>query len=444
MGVMRWGSTGTGPGLACACALAGGLWVSPLLLGAEEPPEPPSDDASILGAPAAFDLSADANERVVLPAGTTLHKAPAPRAPSLVRLDVDVELIVLDRRGAWLEVRFDGIDGWARADGNDGTPTRDLLPETLPESLKPSGLDPKRLADVIGRLRGEPESLTMGPYRLHTDIPDNRHRRRLLAIGRRIDEAFARRYGIEVPPPTNEAVVISGSDDVYRDIADDHPEIADLGSLGHAGGGIAVLFVGDRPPRHVESSLVHEVVHLVTRRAFGLELPIWLEEAIAEDLGYCDIDDDGKLVLGSTSTLAPSRQSRVTAKGVFVVEREAGGASALRDLRENWLPGRRPSLETLIDLPRDAFLQRNRALHYALAAFFLRFLLDGGDPGLSNGIRAFLGEVARGGDVGTAQLRRHLGTDWATLEDEFVRWLRTPSKRRSSGPDRGGTSPGAR
>jgi len=63
-------------------------------------------------------------------------------------------------------------------------------------------------------------------------------------------------------------------------------------------------------------------------------------------------------------------------------------------------------------------------MHYATAAFFVRYLIEGEGGALAPAFRRFLAGVASGGVVDGEALRRETGRSWAELERGLRGWVR--------------------
>jgi len=391
-----------------------------LVAAAQEPPPSP-----VLGAPAAFDRQAVEQQHLRLAAGTAIHQAAARRTPLIARLEAATELPVVDRRGPWAQVRYRGRLGWVLVD--EAALDRSLpAAPSLPAVLRPPPVAAERLDAARRHLGPQRSSRTVAGYVLESDADDAALLDRLARLLGRLDAAFAARSGLTPPPPNGELIAVFARRDAYLAFAAADPQLPQVEVVGHASGGVAALAAEGRPPRHLESLLAHEVAHLIIRRTLGLNLPPWLEEGLAEDLAYCRIDDDGTPLLGSVNDLPPvrlaARTFAVADGAVFFAERRAGGRAALRELRAGLR--RLPSLAELTALDAAAFVGDGRRLHYAAGGFLVRYLLDGGDPRLAAGFRAFLAAVASGDEAGGAALAKRLGRDLPALDRGFRRWLR--------------------
>ncbi len=134
---------------------------------------------------------------------------------------------------------------------------------------------------------------------------------------------------------------------------------------------MVATFRGLRQMTELLGTLVHELVHLLNRRAIGPALPSWLDEGLADDLGASRIDPDGRLWPGTWSRTLDAHENEI---------RISGGEAALRDLADVFGPdGSAPGrldLGAMLALEWEEFVAEQGAeLHYAAAAAFIRMLL---------------------------------------------------------------------
>ncbi len=423
-----------GPGLITLLLLAAAA-------GAQEPGTPAADrsgDRPILGAPPAFDLGSG-EERIRLEAETALRQEPAPRSPVLVRLDFAAELPVLERRGGWVRVRSGGLAGWVSLDPTAEDSADGFFRLTL------DGPDPAALERARRHLPAGTAATELGPYALYTDVADRRQLAELARLAATLPQLFHRRFGLAAVPAGGETVVIYAREAAYQAYIEGEGDPSLRDSAGRATAGLAVLHAGQRLPGELRSVMVHEIVHLLTYRALGHDLPPWLTEGLAEDLAFCRVSRSGELVFGSLDTWSSSRTVPTIGRGGRIVTgvetRTSGPRLALDGLRQEWSRSRRPTLAELLTLSELEFLAADqRSLHYWMSAFWVRFLLadgpssrgsssrDSSSRGPSSrpadAFRAFLAAVARGEEVDAVSLRRRLGATWEELETAWGKWLR--------------------
>jgi hypothetical protein len=366
-------------------------------------------------------------ERVWVAAGEPLRGAPEEGAAERGRLDRYLYLPVRERRGEWARVGSPQGEGWVRPfDGRAGARRgeADAVPwegepplgrATVPPGPLPGrAADPAALAAAADLLGVGGPAGRLGPYALYTDVP----RGRLFALDRLaagVEPVYRARYG-RVPLGTpREAVVLFDREEDYRRLQAADSVLAGLPAAGHTARGLVAAFVGGQGPGEVAATLVHELAHLLNRRALGPSLPPWLDEGIADDLAGSEV--------GPTGELRPGRI------GGRVLEHPArlefhGAVAALRQVDEAYASGHAVPLARLTAMEWEEFVgSDDRGLHYAQASFFVRYLLDGGDPELAAGFRRFLDAVADGGAPNGEALRAGLGRSWGELEAGMAAWV---------------------
>jgi hypothetical protein len=432
-------------------------------------------------------------ERVRVAASVALREVASPVARVLVRLEEAAELPVLDRSGSWVRVAAGGRTGWvdlaaveaaggeegggpAAAGGEgsagaasgsgsagavggrqDGSTRASPAPSSAPggdvsetavgggaaaggsaPELVPVTSDPAAalLAAARAALGSEVQELVWGRFSLLTDRPEHS----LIAIGERVAAALpalhARRYGLEAGevearagdgallPPRLGTIVLFGRDADYRAVlATLAGDLVATDLAGHAGGGVAVLPLGGRTARQAAGTLIHEIAHLLNQRAFGPELPAWLDEGLAGDLELVEVGSGGELIESRWAEGSSGYRGRRTRTGPLVaLDRLLGDAAR----------GRLETLPDLMALDRTTLVASpRRAELYALAALWVRFLLD--DPARAAGFRRFLPALATTApppaDGGATLLAETLATDLPALERPFRRWLQDLARR---------------
>ncbi len=384
--------------------------------------EPPGE--TILGAPSAFDLG-EPPELLRVEAGTAIRSRPERRAPVLERLGFATELPVEERRDSWVLVRRGSLKGWVWTLADEAQePAQQAVGFLVAEG--PASEDLARARAYLG---ADAVEAKLGPYRLFTDVDRPRLLERLASLAQQLPTVFRQRYGLSAEPAADETVVLYDREESYADYVENETEASLHDSAGRALDGLAVLAVGSRPANQVGSLLVHELTHLLTYRAFAVELPFWLSEGLAEDLAMSRIDGSGELMLGTLASWQsvsgmPSRGAGPRGRWV------SGPEIALAGLREAWNQPRRPSLATLLQLSRQGFTEPgNRSLNYWMSAFWVRYLLA--EHGAA--FRAFLANVAKVGGADAAVLGSHLGLPWDDLEEHWGFWLRGQGPWKKSG-----------
>ena len=282
-------------------------------------------------------------------------------------------------------------------------------PSRVAEPVRPLAAlaaDPARRQRALELLGAAAVEDAIGPYLYLGDAPAPERWSRLASA---LDGAFRERTGqtpIGEPAETVIALVDAG---VYRALKAQEPRLAGLEATGHAGAGLAVLLRSESAESD-ESTLVHELVHLVSRRALGPALPPWLDEGLAEDLAQTPFDEVSRFRLGGL-------RSEIVRSGRRI---ELRGAVAGLDLLASALArGEARPLRELVELDWERFVGGGAATRYAHALFLVRFLHDGGDPRLTAGFRGFLAGIAAGGSADRAALERSLGESLDALEPRF-------------------------
>lgn len=258
--------------------------------------------------------------------------------------------------------------------------------------------------------------IVLGPYVTTTDVTDEALLRRLDGLAREVEGAYQRRYGLTPVGEAREAVVLYRREADYRRLANEDSRIAALASAGHTSQGLVLLFAGGRTDAEVGATLVHELVHLLNRRALGPALPPWLDEGLAEDLAMSRATAEGRLETGTLGGSAIDAGDRIDLRGGL-----AAALTAQRALDG----GRLPRVQTLLDSHWEEFVNAGRDERYDAACFLVRYLLDGEGGAMREAFRGYLAGVAAGGSVESEELRRRLDRPWPLLDLGWHAWLRS-------------------
>ncbi len=355
-------------------------------------------------------------------AGTVIRRAPSAKAPRVAVLAEPATLPRIGQQGAWVEVRWENKTGWvslAGQPGGDGTEPLlgSAAAPTHPVAARTA--EPERLARARGLIGAAAEKpaksgARLGPYALLTDLATPERIAFLARVAAQVETTYRERYGQAPIGAPAETVVLFEREGTYRAYQDSEGALAGAEASGHSGYGLVAIWDGDRPTREIAETLVHEIVHLLNRRAIGPQLPPWLDEGLADDLAHSRIGDDGALdaaTLGGTAFKAGARIQYF------------GARAALRQLVEAQGEGTAPSLPDLLAMPWERFVADGADLHYAQASFFVRYLLAGESGALALRFRAFLGSVAAGGEPSAEALERALGWGWPELGAGFRAWV---------------------
>jgi hypothetical protein len=392
------------------------------------------EEEVILGRPTAG-FEDPSRERVTVEAGARIRLDPDVRSPSLAVVDVASELVVLERRGAWVRVRYAGLNGWWLGDV-----TADNVPEEAGGAPRSGWVGPgselERLIHAREILGIGDQLSTLGPYGLLTDLDDEALLEFLGSVAREVPGAYQQRYSVGPGEPAHDVVVLFATEEAYRDYQSREAAIAGLQFPGHAVRGVAALFVGDSRRESVAGLLVHELTHLLNRHALGDGIPAWLEEGLADGLAFSRIDASGRLEASRLGGGSSVNQERLWlaggSVGTVTTQELSGPRAALSGLVEAMNEGRAPQLSVVVELPWSQFVAPDRcALHYAQAGFFVRYLLDAEKGRWAAGFHAYLAAVAGGGSGDGAALLEALSGSWVELEEGFQSWVRRQGRRMS-------------
>ena len=364
---------------------------------------------------------ANARPQVWLEAGTRVRAAPAPDSSETATIELFGNYSVIESRGDWYRIsRYfaDGrvIQGWVLLEGYE-EPTADRLRRPAPVlPLAAVASDPSDLRRARSLMsRGGVEG-RCGPYSLHTDQAAAVRDLCGPLVGE-LEEVYRQRFGLTPVGEPAEAILMFGSRDAYRAfVAEDGRIPADKSGHAVPARGYVALYTEDQPVEAVASTLVHELTHLINRRALGPALPPWLSEGLADDLAESRIGDSGRLIPGVLGGFSVASDGYV---------RHFGGLVSVRRLAEVLDGEGLPNLRQLVQMDWDEFHAGSEAtLLYALSSSWVRFLLSdalGSDPA---GFRSFLSAVSEGESLDPGLLEQHLDSDWELLEARFRAWLR--------------------
>lgn len=278
-------------------------------------------------------------------------------------------------------------------------------PPARPPAGRPASRPDSQALAAARRHLGQPLRETgCGGYRLLTDLAVARIAPICSRAVAGLDEAYAALYGVAPVGRPAEAVLLFADEGSFRRFVSD-----DGGAAGYAGyavgaRGFAALAAGARSDDELASTLIHELTHLVSRRALGPDLPPWLSEGLADGVG-------------DAATAAGLAEPRGFDGVGFQVER----------LRGAYRLGRAASLERLVALRWGEFDARTVSFDYEQSALLVRFLLAEED--LAPRFRGYLATLAGGERYDPAALGRRLGSSWSELDERFRTWIEGPESR---------------
>ena len=248
--------------------------------------------------------------RVSVGTGETLFVEPG--GALVARTETAVNLAV-DRVGSgdWVRVVFDDRKLWLRAPQfTGGEPPLGSAPEPvrpLPaEKLSASSLD---LARTLWT--GPEVSANASPYQVLGDTPRVRSVAAVCAGPlRQLDADFEALTGVAARWQARETLLVFATRDAYHEFLASGPlPTSDPAGIARPSQGFAATHVEGLSEARVCEVLVHEAVHLTSRRAFGPQLPPWLAEGIAALLekqvgpGLTQVEDSRKAGAAKISLL---------------------------------------------------------------------------------------------------------------------------------------------
>ncbi len=351
----------------------------------------------------------------VLP-GMELKSRASADAPTVFQFEKLSRAGKVENRGDWYSVDYHGREGWVHLRnydedaeipyGEEPEPVGPVAPQVPEETL---------LAATRKYLRGGERVSRLGPYALYTDSSDDELIAFLDAVVENVEAAYIKHYDRQPIGEPSEAVVLFQSDIAYRLLQRKSQRIAGLAAAGHSTKGVAALYIGSRSRSEVASTVVHELVHFINRRAVGPQLPPWLDEGLADALAQGRIDDTGALFpqdLGGR---------RLVRRNEYRFE---GGFANLWRLRESLQTGELPAVPALMSTDWQDFVRTPKVkIHYAAASFWIRYLMGGENGRYAAAFRSFLDEVAGGAPPTTTTLRTQLGEDWSVINARFRAWI---------------------
>ncbi len=222
--------------------------------------------------------------RVWIDAGAKLYALPDSGTEPLAEAKATTNPRVVEvGPGDWVRVVYRDRYLWTRAPRFTGGPPPLGSAPTPVRALPAIELDPERRADAEALFDNPAVTAAAGPHPLLSDSP-----RALSAAAlcgphvARLEREFAHLTGVEPRYPPRETLIVFSTRSAYRafSVEDRLPSYNADGYALPARGFAATFFEGQSDAK-VCSVLLHEVVHLVTRRTFGPALPPWLSEGLA-------------------------------------------------------------------------------------------------------------------------------------------------------------------
>lgn len=345
--------------------------------------------------------------------GDRLREGPSLASDVVAEATAIANVPVLEARGRWRRVRWHGAEGWVRERasgppplGNAVEPPRPLPGRPpLPELLAAA----KAVLEEAGVSQGQP-ARHLGPYLLLTDVEEPALLAQLDRAAATLEESYRARYGLEPVGAPAEAVVLFRARASYEEYV--RRTGGPRSDAGHVAGGLVALYRQGRLMEDIRTTLLHELTHLLGKRALGPALPSWLDEGMADDLAHSRVGEGGRLVPGSLS------ETTLRSGSFFETH---GGAASWELLRNQLATAGLIPLAELTALDDETFRSVTpQGLAYAESSFFIRYLLAGE---LASPFRAFLREVAAGEPATPEALLAALGASWQALDEGLAEWI---------------------
>lgn len=384
-----------------------------------EPPKPVEGSETEVLAVEIEPVDLNARSYLWVQPGSAIRAQPDAESQTLHVTRALANLPVLQATERWAQVArpVSGgppIIGWVEA---VASPVSD--PDVTPDPVLPlaaTPIGPGRLALAMQLMEEPSRRADCKPYALVSDAPSLDWLGDCRQLVANLEETYRSRYGIEPVSPAVETILVfadAAAYEVFRDIEGVRFE-AHVAHAFPSRGYVAIL-QDERTRVELVSSLIHELTHLLNRRALGPALPGWLSEGLADDLAE-------SAVLGGS--ISPGRLGGESRNAGGMVLHSGGKASLMRLQTLDQL-GTLPSFAELVRMDEDRFYAPDEAqLHYALSSFWVRYLLDQPEANRARGFRRFLAAVAAGRSIDVDLLSGHLDEDFASLERGFRLWLR--------------------
>lgn len=352
--------------------------------------------------------------------GQELLSSTGDESRTLDRLDTMAYLPVFDRDGVWAEVLHQDQRGWIDTSWEPPYARRGARRGILRQRAeKVRGNDPERLRRAWEILDTR-EEYALGPYKLYTDVQDADLLAFLDGAASRAETAYFARYGRLPSGDPERAAVLFADRAAYQSYTTDSSETLTR-SAGHAGGGVLVLFAGNNPRIELARTLVHEITHLLNNRALARNLPLWLEEGMAGDLGSVWVENSREVA--RSDLLGDSRN--------LIVQ---GAAMRLLLIQELLRTDRLPALELLWQYNYEIFHKKGfEPYAYAHSVAFVRYLVSGDEGRHAEAFRAFLKKIADGRGADPRLLMKLLGVTREELEKDFRAWIERQELRVENG-----------
>lgn len=351
-------------------------------------------------------------EPVWLEPGLRLYAEPTEASRQLAVVERYRSVVPRAVRDDWYRVEERGRLGWVRIEpriATDGEPLLGSAPApVLP--VRARAPDAEELERARALLVGETTG-RLGPYDIYTDVRNATLIHQLDRAADALEDVYRSRFGVEPVGEPAGAVVLFDRESAYRTYQSGDARLEGLPAAGHAGSGLVALFADRQETEQVTAILIHELVHLLNRRALGPALPAWLDEGLAEDLTWSRTDDFGRPIPGTWGGVELQNETRIL---------RLGGAAVRDRYRRAAASDRLIPLDELFRMEWREFVLQPDGLAYAQAGLWVRWLLDEGPKAP---FQKFLRDTARGERITEERLLETLGLSWEEMAAAVGAWV---------------------
>lgn len=342
--------------------------------------------------------------------GNTIRAEPRTEGEVQARLRSLAWLPVLDREGVWAEVVHGGERGWIDTSWQPDHPRKGARRGLLRHRTEPVRSsdwgDLVRARKILGVKRA---TVKVGAYDLLTDVEAPELIHFLDRAAAAAEDAYFARYGRLPSGNPGRTAVLFAKRQGYREFSGSNSLLAS--HFGQARTGILAFFAEGQSREELAGTLVHEITHLLNDRALAWNLPTWLEEGLATDLGSVWVED-----------------SRI----VRDLDQVRGRGLAIQSTDMRYLllgeildQGGLPSSATLMNLDYKSFHTDGKIEDWAYAHSFalVRYLLDGDAGRHRAAFLKFLKKIAGGWGADPRVLLEILDLDMRQLDRGLQAWL---------------------
>ncbi|MEE2776010.1 MAG: hypothetical protein VYE73_04525 [Acidobacteriota bacterium] len=387
-----------------------------VLLVVAQVPEDTVADPEILGTPADWSIRGVAATRptLELPAATKVFEEPS-SGSTVVMTFAGGRVPVWTTRLGWAQILVGDSVGWVEIEPTGELEVRPFPPEPAQAPPPVPYPDPELVAAARQQLSPQATHTRAGGLELHIDADDRKLVATFVTIAQQMATVYRNRYGIGSDHDLT-GVVFAFVDAAAFDAARTQILSTEARSLaGVASGGVAIVHIDRLRSPQVPRTFLHELAHLWNHHLFGGEVPVWLEEGIAEDLALSTMTSDGKI-----NTERVAKQVHRDGPLTIVPATTAIIATLTRQAQRDELT----SSAELLEMDQASFMSSDRRLsHYVQSGLLVRFLLEERDFAAT--FRTFLAQVAAGGNASGSHLLDALGKIDAisSLDRRFRDWV---------------------